>query len=30
MADIKGFLKHDRETPKRRLIPVRIHDWKEV
>ena len=30
MADIKGFLKHDRETPKRRLIPVRVHDWKEV
>ncbi len=30
MADIKGFLKHDRELPKRRLIPVRVHDWKEV
>ncbi len=30
MADIKGFLKHDRQLPKRRLIPVRVHDWKEV
>ena len=30
MADIKGFLKHGRELPKRRPIPVRVHDWQEV
>jgi glutamate synthase (NADPH/NADH) small chain len=30
MADIKGFLKHDRKTPTRRPVPVRIRDWKEV
>ncbi len=30
MADIKGFIKHDRETPTRRPVPVRIKDWKEV
>ena len=30
MADIKGFLKHDRKLPTRRPVPVRIHDWKEV
>src|ERR1051325_11013862 len=30
MADIKGFLKHDRETPTRRPVPVRLRDWKEV
>ncbi len=30
MADIKGFLKHGRELPSRRPVPVRIKDWKEV
>ncbi|WP_347351305.1 glutamate synthase subunit beta [Intrasporangium sp.] len=31
MADIYGFLKHrTRELPKRRPVPVRIQDWKEV
>ncbi len=30
MADIKGFLKHGRELPGRRPVPVRIKDWKEV
>jgi glutamate synthase (NADPH) small chain len=30
VGDIKGFLKHDRETPTRRPVPVRLRDWKEV
>src|SRR6202047_1089123 len=31
MADPAGFLKHrQRELPKRRPIPLRILDWKEV
>src|SRR3546814_16784468 len=30
MADIKGFLKYERETPSRRPVPVRLRDWKEV
>ncbi len=31
MADPKGFLKvTEREVPKRRPVPVRILDWKEV
>ncbi len=30
MGDVKGFLKHDRELPKRRPVPVRLRDWKEV
>ena len=30
MGEATGFLKWGRETPKRRPIPVRIHDWKEV
>ena len=31
MADPKGFLKTtERELPKRRPVPVRIMDWKEV
>ena len=30
MADPKGFLTTDRETPKRRPVDVRIKDWKEV
>ncbi|MEJ0014773.1 MAG: glutamate synthase subunit beta [Actinomycetota bacterium] len=30
MADPKGFLTTERQTPKRRPIDVRIKDWKEV
>ena len=30
MADPRGFLKHDRELPTRRPVPVRLRDWKEV
>ena len=30
MGDAKGFLKHDRETPTRRPVPVRLRDWHEV
>lgn len=30
MADPRGFLNTDRQTPKRRPIDVRIKDWKEV
>ena len=30
MGDVRGFLKHDRELPQRRAVPVRIKDWKEV
>jgi glutamate synthase (NADPH/NADH) small chain len=30
MGDVRGFLKHTRETPTRRPVPVRIKDWKEV
>jgi len=30
MGDITGFMKHRRETPTRRPIPVRVHDWQEV
>ena len=30
MGDIQGFLKHGRELPSRRPVPVRIKDWKEV
>jgi glutamate synthase (NADPH/NADH) small chain len=30
MADPTGFLKHPRETPTRRPVPVRLRDWKEV
>ena len=30
MADIRGFLKHDRETANRRPVPVRLLDWHEV
>src|SRR5471032_762115 len=30
MGETTGFMKHDRELPKRRLIPVRIADWQEV
>jgi glutamate synthase (NADPH/NADH) small chain len=30
MGDVKGFLKHDRQLPSRRPVPVRILDWNEV
>mgnify|MGYP001567421016 CR=1 FL=1 len=31
MADPKGFLKvQERELPKRRPVPLRLMDWKEV
>jgi glutamate synthase (NADPH) small chain len=30
VADPTGFLRHDRELPKRRPVPVRISDWREV
>jgi glutamate synthase (NADPH/NADH) small chain len=30
MGDVRGFLKHDRELPSRRPVPVRIRDWNEV
>jgi glutamate synthase (NADPH/NADH) small chain len=30
MADPRGFLKYNRETPKRRPVDVRIRDWREV
>ena len=30
MADVTGFLKHGRQTPTRRPVPVRIMDWSEV
>ena len=30
MGDFQGFLKHGRETPTRRPVPVRLKDWKEV
>jgi len=30
MADPTGFLKHGRELPSRRPVPVRLRDWKEV
>ena len=30
MADPKGFLTTERQTPKRRPVDVRIKDWKEV
>ena len=30
MGDIKGFLKHGRELPPRRPVPVRLRDWNEV
>jgi glutamate synthase (NADPH/NADH) small chain len=29
MADIRGFLKHQRSTPKRRPVATRITDWLE-
>ncbi|MEA3075475.1 MAG: glutamate synthase small chain [Actinomycetota bacterium] len=30
MGEATGFLKHGRETPSRRPVPVRIMDWHEV
>ncbi len=30
MGDVQGFLKHRRELPARRPVPVRLKDWKEV
>ena len=30
MSDPRGFLKVDREGPRRRAVDVRIRDWKEV
>jgi len=30
MADPKGFMTTERETPKRRPVDVRIQDWREV
>jgi glutamate synthase (NADPH/NADH) small chain len=30
MGETTGFMKHDRELPKRRPIPVRVADWQEV
>ena len=30
MGDVTGFMKHGRETPTRRPVPVRLRDWQEV
>ncbi len=30
MGDARGFLKHDRQLPDRRSVPVRLRDWREV
>ena len=30
MGDVQGFMKHGRELPPRRPVPVRLKDWKEV
>ena len=30
MADPSGFLKYQRQTPKRRPVPLRLRDWNEV
>jgi len=30
VGDVTGFLKHGRELPRRRPVPVRLKDWKEV
>lgn len=30
MGDARGFMKHGRELPGRRPVPVRLKDWKEV
>ena len=30
MGKVTGFIEFERKTPKRRPVPERIHDWKEV
>jgi len=30
MADIKGFMKYDRELPQKRSVDERIDDYKEI
>lgn len=30
MPDPTGFLRHDRRTPNRRPVPIRLGDWREV
>jgi glutamate synthase (NADPH) small chain len=30
MGDPRGFMLHGRQLPKRRPVPVRLRDWKEV
>jgi len=30
VGDVSGFLKHGRQTPTRRPVPVRLRDWNEV
>jgi glutamate synthase (NADPH/NADH) small chain len=30
MGDVKGFMTHERRTPTRRPVPVRLLDWQEV
>jgi glutamate synthase (NADPH/NADH) small chain len=30
VGDTTGFLKHQRELPHRRAVPVRLKDWREV
>jgi glutamate synthase (NADPH) small chain len=30
MGELGGFMKHTREIPTRRPVPVRLRDWKEV
>ena len=30
MGDRTGFLKHDRELPRRRSVEIRVRDWREV
>src|SRR5271167_897457 len=30
MGELTGFMKYDRELPRRRPVPVRLRDWHEV
>jgi glutamate synthase (NADPH) small chain len=30
MGELGGFMKHTRDTPTRRPVPIRLRDWKEV
>jgi glutamate synthase (NADPH/NADH) small chain len=30
MGEVTGFMKYPRELPKRRSVPVRLRDWREV